>query len=54
MGGVGITGSANTRAAWQLVRTDRPAVRTERHHCLKGELAHGTHRGQMNCGSTPC
>ena len=38
---------ANTRAAWHLLRTDpAPAARTERHHRLKGELAHGTHRGQ--------
>ncbi|MCQ4045782.1 hypothetical protein ACFOSC_27800 [Streptantibioticus rubrisoli] len=37
----------NTRSAWQLMRTDpAPATRTERHHRLKGELAHGTHRGQ--------
>jgi hypothetical protein len=29
------------------MRTDpAPATRTERHHRLKGELAHGTHRGE--------
>ncbi|MEU3304236.1 hypothetical protein ABZ729_31125 [Streptomyces sp. NPDC006678] len=29
------------------MRTDpAPATRTECHHRLKGELAHGTHRGQ--------
>jgi hypothetical protein len=39
--------AANTRAAWHLMRTDpAPATRTERHHRLKGELAHGTHRGE--------
>ncbi|MFB7293693.1 hypothetical protein [Actinacidiphila glaucinigra] len=36
----------NTCAAWVLMRTDPvPVTRTERHHRLKGELAHGTHRG---------
>ncbi|MGW8955834.1 hypothetical protein [Streptomyces sp. NPDC055709] len=39
--------ATNTRAAWLVMRTDpAPATRTERHHPLKGELAHGTHRGQ--------
>ncbi|MEU9237117.1 hypothetical protein [Streptomyces subrutilus] len=44
---LGAQAPGNTRAAWQTMRTDpSPAARTERHHRLKGELAHGTHRGE--------
>lgn len=43
---LGAQAPSNTRAAWQLMRTDpAPAARTERHHRLKGELSRGTHRG---------
>jgi hypothetical protein len=39
--------AANTRQAWQLMRTDPvPLARTSRHHPLKGSYATGTYRGQ--------
>jgi hypothetical protein len=38
----------NTRDAWVAMRTDPlPAVRTPRHHPLKGALAMGTYRGRL-------
>jgi hypothetical protein len=44
---LGTQAPANTRTAWHLMRTGpAPAIRTERHHRLKGELAQGTHRGE--------
>lgn len=40
----------NTYRAWTAMRKDpQPATQTPRHHQLKGNLAHGSYRGQT-CG----
>lgn len=47
MGAAEYPGNANTRAVGTSCGpTRRRATRTERHHRLKGELAHGTQRGE--------